>query len=448
MEYENLIACHECDLLFRRPPRLHGLVARCSRCGARLAGVPQSRPTLDRTCAMTVAALVTFLIAQSFPIMALDANGMTSHATLFDAVAGLWANHLYSVAAIVFCSTTLFPLMELVALLYLLIPLRLGRAPRRFGPVLRFVQQLRPWGMIEVFMLGVFVTIVKMASLAHVIPGTALFAFAALTLMLVAVTSFDAVALWEAHNEITTRRISGVVHAKPRTGHGAARVTPDSVPHDAPAGITANRAGLIACHTCGRLAPRLPRAADQRCSRCGSRLHQRRPDSIKRTAALLISAALLYIPANLLPIMHATSLGRPEDDTILGGVAYFWTSGDRPLAVVVFVASVMVPMLKLGILALQTIAAHRGSGWRPLERSRLYRIVELIGRWSMLDIYVVALTVALVHFGSFADIRAGAGALAFCAVVVLTMLAAMQFDPRLIWDDSRCKASVSSEHLS
>jgi paraquat-inducible protein A len=164
-------------------------------------------------------------------------------------------------------------------------------------------------------------------------------------------------------------------------------------------------------------------------------LHERRPESVTRTSSLLLAAALAYVPANLLPIMHASSLGRSEDDTILGGVAYFWTSGDWPLAVIVFVASVVVPMLKLAILTLQTVAACQDSAWQPLERARLHRLVERIGRWSMLDVFVVALTVTLVHFGSFAVVTAGPGALAFGSVVILTMLASHQFDPRLIWDN-------------
>lgn len=448
MEHENLIACHECDLLFRRPPRLDGLVARCSRCRTRLTGILHARPTLDLTCAMTVAALVTFLIAQGFPVIALDADGMTSHATLFDAVVALWSTRMRIVAAIVFCSTTLFPLIELVALLYLLIPLRVGSVPPRFIHALRFAQLLRPWGMIEVLMLGVLVTTVKMASLAQVIPETALFAFGALTLMLGAVSTFDPGALWEMHDEIRTRRISGVPRPRSHSERTTECRISDSAENAATPGVTAKRAGLVACHTCARLQPRHRQSSGQHCLRCGSLLHERRPDSVRRTAALTLAAALLYIPANLLPVMHTESLGRSEDDTILGGVAYFWTSGDWPLSVIVFVASVMVPMLKLAILALQAIAAHRGSGWRPLERTRLFRIVERIGRWSMLDVFVVALTVALVHFGSFAEITAGPGALAFGGVVVLTMLASMQFDPRLIWDDTNSQTRPSSTRRS
>ncbi|GAU06763.1 PqiA family integral membrane protein [Burkholderia stabilis] len=344
----------------------------------------------------------------------------------------LWSNRQPVVAAIVFCTTTLFPLLELAAWLYLLVPLRAGRVPRHFMPILRGIQRLRPWSMVEVFMLGVLVTIVKMTSLAHVIPGPALFAFGGLTVMLGFLSSFEPAGLWEARDELVALHPSGAPDTKPPRPRMTRRVVPGPAEGCGSASMTARAAGLIACRTCARV--QSAQAADQRCTRCGSPLHARRPRSAARTGALVVAAALLYIPANLLPVMHATSLGRSEDDTILGGVTYFWTSGDWPLAVVVFVASVLVPMLKLAILALQAIAAHRGVQWRPLERARLHRLVERMGRWSMLDVFVVALTIALVHFGSFADITPGPGALAFGAVVVLTMCASMQFDPRLIWD--------------
>ncbi|KVN24593.1 paraquat-inducible protein A [Burkholderia pyrrocinia] len=195
---------------------------------------------------------------------------------------------------------------------------------------------------------------------------------------------------------------------------------------------TAARAGLASCHTCG-----LVQTLDHphaHCARCGAALHFRTPNSIARTWALLIAAAILYIPANLLPIMRTASIVGAQQDTIMSGVVLFWVSGDWPLAVVVFVASILVPMLKLGVLVILVISAQRRSPWRPMQRTRLFRIVERIGRWSMLDIFVVTLTVALVQFRSLAVITAGPGALAFGSVVILTMLASMQFDPRLIWD--------------
>ncbi|WP_206999178.1 paraquat-inducible protein A [Trinickia mobilis] len=206
--------------------------------------------------------------------------------------------------------------------------------------------------------------------------------------------------------------------------------------------ITAAQAGFMACHACGHVDERATppagaheRVPPQRCSRCGAPLHQRNLDSIPRTWALLIAAALLYIPANLLPVLHTSSLVGSQDDTIMSGVVYFWTSGDWPLAIIIFIASILVPMLKLVVLTLLTITAQRRSPWRPLERAKLYRLVERIGRWSMLDVFVITLTVSLVRFNSLAVITAGWGALAFASVVVLTMIAAMQFDPRLIWDN-------------
>ena len=429
MESAPLIACHECDRMFRRPPLLDGLNVRCSRCASDLSSAHHARPTLDFTCAMAVAALIALVIAQCFPIIALKAQGMTSQATLLDAVSSLWAGQMHIVAAVVFFTTTLFPSMELLALLYVLLPLRAGRVPPGFRHVIRFLQWLRPWGMIEVFMLGVLVTTVKMVSLARVIPGAGLFAFGALTVLLALVSRFDPHRLWHACDEIEARD-----GATPAAELQADLPRKKSVVADAVKAVSAKQAGLVVCHTCGSVQQLHDGEAHQRCSLCHTPLHERRPASVSRTAALLLAAALLYIPANLLPVMHSTSLGRSEDDTILSGVAYFWTSGDWGLAAVVFIASVVVPMLKLAILALLVFAAHRRSTWRPHERTRLYRLVERIGRWSMLDVFVVALTVALVHFGSFAVITAGPGALAFGAVVILTMIASMQFDPRLIWD--------------
>ena len=441
MEHRDLIACHECDSLFRKPPRLRGLVAHCSSCGASMKGVRHAALTLDRVCAVTVAALITFLIAQAFPVLELETEGLTSHATLFEAVRSLWQGHMHIVAALVFCTTMLFPSFELAALLYLLLPLRAGRVPRAFDAVLRAVQFVRPWGMTEVFMLGVLITIVKMVSLARVIPGTSLFAFGALTLMFCVIAAFDPCMLWEIRDEVMSRRVAGAAstrrYRKRRAADEGAQDGAALADSAATTCVTAKHAGLIACHCCGLIHSRNARASDRHCARCGCALHERRPESVTRTFGLLLAAAMLYIPANLLPIMHTSTLGRAEDDTILGGIAYFWRSGDWPLAAIVFVASVMVPMLKLAILTLQTVAAYRGSDWQPLERAKLYRMVERIGRWSMLDVFVVSLTVALVHFGSLAQITAGPGALAFGSVVVLTMLASNAFDPRLIWDNVR-----------
>jgi paraquat-inducible protein A len=163
-------------------------------------------------------------------------------------------------------------------------------------------------------------------------------------------------------------------------------------------------------------------------------LHHRKQNSVSRTWACLTGALILYLPANLLPIMVTQSFLGVSKDTILSGVVYFWLSGAKGLALLVLVASVIIPLLKMMILTLLLLSVHFRSTWRLRQQTRLYLLVELIGRWSMLDIFVVAMLAALVQAGSLAVILPGAGALAFAAVVVLTMLASISFDPRLLWD--------------
>ena len=198
--------------------------------------------------------------------------------------------------------------------------------------------------------------------------------------------------------------------------------------------VTAASLGLLSCHTCGLLSRPAPGIHEAVCSRCGAHLHLRKPESISRTWALLIAAIILYIPANVLPIMETGSLFGSQSDTILSGVVYLWTSGSWPLAVVVFFASIMVPLLKMIAVILLLVSVQLRYKWRMDQRAVLYRMVEFIGRWSMLDIYVVAILVTLVQAKALASIRAGPGAIAFGAVVVLTMFAALSFEPRLIWD--------------
>jgi paraquat-inducible protein A len=170
------------------------------------------------------------------------------------------------------------------------------------------------------------------------------------------------------------------------------------------------------------------------CPRCGAALHPRKANSIARTWALILAALICYIPANVLPITYVTSLGNVQSDTIMSGVIYFIHSGNWPIALVIFVASIFVPLAKLFILTFLLISVQRKTTWRQKDRTRLYRITEAIGRWSMVDIYVVTILVALVKMGALATIDAGSGAVFFGAVVVITMFAAMSFDPRLIWD--------------
>lgn len=197
---------------------------------------------------------------------------------------------------------------------------------------------------------------------------------------------------------------------------------------------TAARSGLLLCPSCGLLNRAPGAAARWHCVRCAAPVHWRKPGSIARTWSFLLAATILYIPANLLPVLRTGSLFESENNTIIGGVMYFWRTGSWALATIVFFASIVVPATKIAVLSLLLVTAQRRSTWRPVDRTRLYRMASYIGRWSMVDIYIGAVSVALVQLKPFASIDPGPGAIYFGAVVILTMLASESFDPRLIWD--------------
>jgi paraquat-inducible protein A len=263
--------------------------------------------------------------------------------------------------------------------------------------------------MMDVFMVGILVAVVKLADMASIVPGVSLFALAFLIVVLAAAQSaLDPDLVWS--------RIS--------LPAAAGRAPQPGEVH-------------LSCDVCALVVRPIDALRDGdhlRCPRCTDVLHRRKPMSLQRTWALLLAAMVFYIPANLLPIMTVTSLGRSQSDTIMSGVRFMLDHGMWPLAAVIFTASLFVPLLKLLLLLFLLVSVQGRSRWRPRERTRLYRIVEAIGRWSMVDVYVVTILVALVRLGNLAMVQAELGAVFFCAVVVLTMLAAMSFDPRLIWD--------------
>ena len=203
-----------------------------------------------------------------------------------------------------------------------------------------------------------------------------------------------------------------------------------------PQPLTARNASMIPCHHCHLLSQIPPgsKLSEMACPRCGAALHQRKPDSITRTWALVIAAIAFYIPAMVLPISVTTTFAGAQGDTIMSGVIYFIHSGSWHIALVIFVASIMVPILKILILIYLLISVQRKSTWRPLDSTRLYRIIEFIGKWSMVDIYVITVMMALIKLGGLASFDAGPAAVFFGTMVVITMFAAMSFDPRLIWD--------------
>ncbi|MFC4278853.1 paraquat-inducible protein A [Achromobacter aloeverae] len=422
MDRSSLIACHDCDLLQRETVLAPGGIACCRRCRAELY---RSYPGgTARPLAFAIAAAIFFAIANLFPILGLKVNGNIVQTTLSGAVWLLYRDGMWPLSGLVFITTILTPLTEILAVLYLLIPLYLRRTPPWPRLAFRVLLLARPWSMTEVLILGVLVALVKLAHLASVVPGVGLWTFGAAMMSLAAMAAaFDPRIVWASRHHPLARNGDNGGDGVPAL-RGASRLS-------AP---TAARAGICVCHGCGQLSVLPPHAHAGDCPRCGARVHLRKPDSIPRTWALLSAAMILYVPANLLPVMNTRSLFGSQNDTIMSGVVYLWVSGSWPLAIVVFIASVAVPMLKILALMFLVVTAQMHNAGMSLRCTRIYRMLEFVGPWSMLDIYVITILVALVQFSSLATIKAGPAAIAFGAVVVLTMLAARAFDPRLLWD--------------
>ena len=272
-------------------------------------------------------------------------------------------------------------------------------------------------------MLGILVALVKIADYATVIPGPALFVLSGLIGLLAAMqASFEPREVWA---RIQWAQPPGNVGSRPQVwtrgvlGAGT---------------LTAMQQGLQSCETCGLLSRPAAGAEEGRCPRCGEILEFRKRASTQRAWAFLIAAAICYIPANVLPVLTTTTAAGADSDTILQGVVLLWSPTGWPLSLIVLVASIMIPSAKILALGYLLIAVQRGSATSNEQRTRLYRMVRFIGRWSMVDVFVDTFTAALVQLEPLMSVEAGPGLVFFAAVVVLTMLAVESFDPRLIWD--------------
>ncbi|OPY10602.1 MAG: Inner membrane protein YebS [Syntrophus sp. PtaB.Bin138] len=436
---ESIIACPDCDLLQRIPTLTPGGTASCLRCGHTLAS---SKPdSLDRTLALTVAALIALIIANVMPLMGLSAVGRQAVTTILGGVLKLWQQgHQITAVLVAFC-TVVAPTVHIGFTLTVLLAVRQTPAPIWVGTLLRMADFNQPWAMLEVMMLGILVALIKIADLATVIPGVGMFAVGALIMLIAAMTvSFDKHQVWSQIRWVDgegQQLTSSPEFKEPAEGEVEGKETPGE--------LTGIKMGLVLCEGCGLLTKPTDLEKPGHCPRCGQELELRRPNSIQRTWALLIAASICYIPANLLPVMSTTTPTYAEKDTIMSGVVLLYVHGSWPLALIVFVASVVIPMAKIVALAYLLISVQCRFMRSKEERIRLYRLVEIVGRWSMLDVFVVTFVVALVQLQPLMSVGPGAGVVFFAAVVVLTMLAAETFDPRLIWDSRNNKEEQNDE---
>ncbi|MGO2132381.1 MAG: PqiA/YebS family transporter subunit [Halomonas sp.] len=403
-----LRACHECDWLMALPPLASGEQALCPRCGH--AAVTRHRYPAQRSMALAITTLILLGLALGYPFLSFSTSGISNRIELIEASTELIYFHEPLVAMAVLLTTIVLPAVYLTGVIWVQAGLLTGKALPMSRHIARSLVHLYPWMMVDVFLIGTLVSLIKIASLADVTLGPSFWALGAYALLLLATTqSVDRDWLWFA--------LAGEPPA----------------PDNARTGETAAPQRLSGCSTCG-LVNRVDDTGHGRCQRCDEPLHLRRPHSLQRTWALLAASAVMYIPANVYPIMTTTSLGSSTSNTIVGGVIELVNMGSWPIALVILIASVIVPLGKLIALVWLCSVAPRAGQLNALSRTRLYRLTEFIGRWSMVDIFVVAILVALIRAGNLMSVTPGPAALAFASVVVLTMLAAKSFEPHLLWD--------------
>lgn len=406
-----LLVCRHCDTIHAAAAVEPGGMACCSRCGYVL--FRRSRYSLDFWRAMAAAALVVFAIANLFPMATLSLLGKTVDVTFVGALWLSWHQGHYLLSVMTGLAGFWFPLLQLCFLFWALGCIRSGRLPADFSYALRIYSKAAPWSMVPVLMLGIIVAIVKFSDLASLEPGPGIWAFAVLTFMLTAFSRLDSQRLWRLAEE------AGLVPVARDTG-----------------GVPIER--LAACGVCGYLQECTVEAS---CQRCGNDIHKRKPGMETRVWAFMLAAAVVYVPANVLPMMEIRSALGSSQHTILGGVMELWRLGSWDLALIVFIASVVVPITKLIALAvLMSMREWRGELVQR-QRTRLYELVEFIGQWSMLDVFVVILMAAMANFPGVSQILPGPAAASFGMVVVLTMLAALSYDPRAGWDQGRPAAA-------
>jgi paraquat-inducible protein A len=402
---DSIAACRSCDLRQTFGALPPGDAALCQRCGDVLFRQP--RVGLDVALAFAVTAFVLFMLANAYPLVTFELAGRSQSGRLISGVIGLYREGYWELAALVCFTTILAPLLYLLGLLFVLISVTLGWRPWGLAPVFRAVLVLTPWAMMEVYTLGILVALVKLGDFGQVVPGVALVAFFCLTFVIVATNAhLDREEIWERIAEAPVEKVQR---------HSDA-------------------GGMWSCGVCELLVEPAGEADPGDCPRCGAALERRKTNSLARTWALLMSGYILYIPANLFPVMVIVSFGKQSTSTIFAGVIELAQGGMLPIAVLVFCASIAIPILKLVALTFVAASVQFRWAWRPATRTRLYRLVEGIGRWSMIDVFVISILVALIQLERVATIEPSLGAICFAAVVILTMFAAKSFDPRLIWD--------------
>lgn len=421
-----MISCEECGLVVAVPKLQEGQKAHCSRCDHVLTQTTVN-PN-QRAIAYSIACFVMLVLSISFPFMSFSVQGMTQEISLLNAAQMLDEFQNSLLAFLLLGTVIILPAIYISLMLILYFTAYRYQHSARNMPVRKIIKSfckllflVEPWLMVDVFLLGVLVSLIKIATLADISLGYSFYAYCIYAVLVVKCVSLvDKSWLWDQF--IPAKPIE-----KSYEGH-----THHSNSH-------------LSCHVCHQVNLG-DMASPDNCIRCDSTLHHfDMHANLQKVWALLITACIFYLPANLYPMMYTVSLGSSQPSTIMEGVILLWQLGSYPVAMIIFIASVFIPLVKMIALAWLFISAKRISNLSEkdaIKKLKVYRITEFIGRWSMIDIFVVAILVALVQLQNLMAIYPGPAALSFAAVVIFTMLSAMLFDSRMLWCDSVAKNSV------
>jgi paraquat-inducible protein A len=394
-------ACPDCGTRQRLPDAAPRAVTRCVSCNGILERTHGR--SIRAALAMSVATLILLVPANLGLFLRTDALGVSRSSHLGSAAGAMLTDGWPLLAAIVFLFVVIFPIARFALLAFVLGMLETGRAPRWLGRLFRYADRLQTWAMPDVFLLGLAVAYARLADSVAVKAGPGALCFiAAGVLSLIVRATLDKAAVWE-------------------------RIAPDRAPEPIE--------DALECTACDLLVA--PHRDGRPCPRCAAPIRRRKPEAMSRTLALTGAAVLLYIPANLYPLATLPINYQPTTYTVLQGVIELAQAGLWDLAILVFSASFLIPFLKLAGLGWCVVSVLRRSRRHLVAKTRTYRLVEEIGRWSMVDPFVIGAFVPVMNYNALIYGRAEAAAVPFTLVVVLTIVSAKTFDPRLMWDAAR-----------
>lgn len=398
--------CEECDLVVSVPQLSEGEQFNCPRCSHTLVNIPLN--LIDNLIGTGIAAFVFLALSLIFPFLSFSTHGIGQSITFLDTIITLIEYQSMSLGILLALLLLVLPVSYLVIIQYIAWSLKNNVSHPEMGRGIHWLSAIQPWLMVDVFLIGVMVALIKLSSLADISMGLSFWSFCGFVILLArSVSLINQRWLWQA--------VAGK--------------------YDSPAieDRSASSQKVTGCHSCGAVVT----DDEHECPHCNHSVHLPHKASLNITTALIMASCIMYIPANVFPIMTTTFLGQAEPSTILGGVFILWGMGSYPIALVILIASVVVPLAK--IIALSWLCWQ---SWFPKQHSAqqslsLYRMTELVGRWSMVDVFVVAILTGVVQLGGIMTIEPNIAAVSFATVVILTMLAAITFDSRLLWAEEK-----------